>query len=65
MEDGTIELVWFMGNTRYSEKNPEVHKKHDGSMVIEYGVPNLLGTRQILNFVNSKGELEERWTRIK
>ena len=65
MEDGSIQLVWYMGTTKYVEKNPEIHKKYDGSMVIEYGTPNLLGTRMTLSFSDEKGNLSEKWTKIK
>jgi len=65
MENGTPILMWYMGNSSVKEHNPTINKKTNGSMVIEYGSPNLFGVRQTLPFVDANGELEEKWEKIK
>ena len=65
LEDGTPSLTWYMGNQKVEEYNPTISKRYDGSMKIEYGEPNLFGVRQVLCFIDSSGQLEERWDRIK
>ena len=65
LEDGTPSLTWYMGNSKVEEKNPIISKRYDGSMKIEYGEENLFGVRQVLCFIDSSGQLEERWDRIK
>ena len=65
MEDGSLNLMWYMGVTKILEKNPIISKKCNGTIKIEYGVPNLLGTRQALDFIDETGNLSERWTKIK
>jgi hypothetical protein len=54
-----------MGNKSVKEDNPIISKRYDGSMKVEYGEENLFGVRQVLCFIDSRGELEERWDRIK
>ena len=65
LEDGTPSLTWYMGNQKVEEDNPTISKRYDGSMKIEYGEENLFGVRQVLCFIDSSGQLEERWYRIK
>ena len=65
LEDGTPSLTWYMGNSKVEEKNPIISKRYDGSMKIEDGEENLFGVRQVLCFIDSSGQLEERWDRIK
>lgn len=65
LEDGTLSLTWYMGNQKVEEDNPTISKRYDGSMKIEYGEENLFGVRQVLCFIDSSGQLEERWDRIK
>ena len=65
LEDGTPSLTWYMGNQKVEEDNPTISKRYDGSMKIEYGEENLFGVRQVLCFIDSSGQLEERWDRIK
>ena len=65
LEDGTPSLTWYMGNQKVEEYNPTISKRYDGSMKIEYGEENLFGVRQVLCFIDSSGQLEERWDRIK
>ena len=65
LEDGTINLTWYMGNKSVKEDNPIISKRYDGSMKVEYGEENLFGVRQVLCFVDSSGKLEDRWERIK
>ena len=65
LEDGTPSLTWYMGNQKVEEDNPTISKRYDGSMKIEYGEENLFGARQVLCFIDSRGQLEERWDRIK
>ena len=65
LEDGTINLTWYMGNKSVKENNPIISKRYDGSMKVEYGEENLFGVRQVLCFVDSSGKLEDRWERIK
>lgn len=65
LEDGTPNLTWYMGNQKIEENNPTISKRYDGSMKVEYGEENLFGVRQVLCFIDSSGELEERWDRIK
>ena len=65
LEDGTPSLIWYMGNQKVEEDNPTISKRYDGSMKIEYGEENLFGVRQVLCFIDSSGQLEERWDRIK
>ena len=65
LEDGTFSLTWYMGNQKVEEDNPTISKRYDGSMKIEYGEENLFGVRQVLCFIDPRGELEERWDRIK
>ena len=65
LEDGTPSLTWYMGNQKVEEDNPTISKRYDGSMKIEYGEPNLFGVRQVLCFIDSSGQLEKRWDRIK
>ena len=65
LEDGTLSLTWYMGNQKAEEDNPTISKRYDGSMKIEYGEENLFGVRQVLCFIDSSGQLEERWDRIK
>lgn len=65
LEDGTPSLTWYMGNQKVKEDNPTISKRYDGSMKIEYGEENLFGVRQVLCFIDSSGQLEERWDRIK
>ena len=65
LEDGTPSLTWYMGNQKVEEDNPTISKKYDGSMKIEYGEENLFGVRQVLCFIDSSGQLEKRWDRIK
>ena len=65
LEDGTPRLTWYMGNQKVEEDNPTISKRYDGSMKIEYGEENLFGVRQVLCFIDSSGQLEKRWDRIK
>lgn len=65
LEDGTPSLTWYMGNQKVEEDNPTISKRYDGSMKIEYGEENLFGVRQVLCFIDSSGQLEKRWDRIK
>jgi hypothetical protein len=65
LEDGTLNLTWYMGNKSVKEDNPIISKRYDGSMKVEYGEENLFGARQVLCFVDSSGKLEYRWDRIK
>lgn len=65
LEDGTPSLTWYMGNQKVEEYNPTISKRYDGSMKIEYGEENLFGVRQVLCFIDSSGQLEKRWDRIK
>ena len=65
LEDGTINLTWYMGNKSVKENNPIISKRYDGSMKVEYGEENLFGVRQVLCFADSSGKLEDRWERIK
>ena len=65
LEDGTPSLTWYMGNQKVEEDSPTISKRYDGSMKIEYGEENLFGVRQVLCFIDSSGQLEERWDRIK
>ena len=65
LEDGTPSLTWYMGNQKVEEDNPTISKMYDGSMKIEYGEENLFGVRQVLCFIDSSGQLEKRWDRIK
>ena len=65
LEDSTLSLTWYMGNQKVEEDNPTISKRYDGSMKIEYGEENLFGVRQVLCFIDSSGQLEERWDRIK
>ena len=65
LEDGTPNLTWYMGNQKIEENSPTISKRYDGSMKVEYGEENLFGVRQVLCFIDSSGELEERWDRIK
>ena len=65
LEDGTPSLTWYMGNQKVEEDNLTISKRYDGSMKIEYGEENLFGGRQVLCFIDSRGQLEERWDRIK
>ena len=65
LEDGTLSLTWYMGNQKVEEDNPTISKRYDGSMKIEYGEENLFGVRQVLCFIDSSGQVEERWDRIK
>ena len=65
LEDGTPNLTWYMGNQKIEENNPTISKRYDGSMKVEYGEENLFGVRQVLCFIDSSGELEKRWDRIK
>ena len=65
LEDGTLNLTWYMGNKSVKEDNPIISKRYDGSMKVEYGEENLFGVRQVLCFIDSSGKLEERWNRIK
>lgn len=65
LEDGTLNLTWYMGNKSVKEDNPIISKRYDGSMKVEYGEENLFGVRQVLCFVDSSGKLEDRWERIK
>ena len=65
LEDGTPSLTWYMGNQKVEEDNPTISKRYDGSMKIEYGAENLFGVRQVLCFIDSSGQLEKRWDRIK
>jgi hypothetical protein len=65
LEDGTLNLTWYMGNKSVKEDNPIISKRYDGSMKVEYGEENLFGVRQVLCFVDSSGKLEDRWDRIK
>ena len=65
LEDGTPSLTWYMGNQKVEEDNPTISKRYDGSMKIEYGEENLFGVRQVWCFIDSSGQLEKRWDRIK
>ena len=65
LENGTPSLTWYMGNQKVEEDNPTISKRYDGSMKIEYGEENLFGVRQVLCFIDSSGQLEKRWDRIK
>ena len=65
LEDGTPSLTWYMGNQKVEEDNLTISKRYDGSMKIEYGEENLFGVRQVLCFIDSSGQLEKRWDRIK
>ena len=65
LEDGTPSLTWYMGNQKVEEDNPTISKRYDGSMKIEHGEENLFGVRQVLCFIDSSGQLEKRWDRIK
>ena len=65
LEDGTPSLTWYMGNQKVEEDNPTISKRYDGSMKLEYGEENLFGVRQVLCFIDSSGQLEKRWDRIK
>ena len=65
LEDGTPSLTWYIGNQKVEEDNPTISKRYDGSMKIEYGEENLFGVRQVLCFIDSSGQLEKRWDRIK
>ena len=65
LEDGTPSLTWYMGNQKVEEDSPTISKRYDGSMKIEYGEENLFGVRQVLCFIDSSGQLEKRWDRIK
>ena len=65
LEDGTPSLTWYMGNQKVEEDNPTISKRYDGSMKIEYGEENIFGVRQVLCFIDSSGQLEKRWDRIK
>ena len=65
LEDGTPSITWYMGNHKVEEDSPTISKRYDGSMKIEYGEENLFGVRQVLCFIDSSGQLEEMWDRIK
>lgn len=65
LEDGTPNLIWYMGNRKIEEDNPTISKRYDGSMKVEYGEDSIFGDRQVLCFIDSRGQLEERWDRIK
>ena len=65
LEDGTPSLTWYMDNNSVKEDNRIISKRYEGSMKVEYGAENLFGARQVLCFIDSRGQLEERWDRIK
>lgn len=64
MEDGTLMLIWYYFRTKVSENNPTMVKKGNCTY-IEYGAPNLFGTRPMIPFMTKDGILEERWEKIK
>ncbi len=65
MDDGSLNLSWYMGDMKVEEKEPTLSRRYDGSMKIEYGEKNLLGVRQTMCFSDSNGKLEKEWEKIK
>jgi hypothetical protein len=65
MVDGTLRLNWYDTDSKIVEEEPTLTKRYDNSMKLEFGEKNLFGIRQVLPFIDSKGELEDRWDRIK
>lgn len=65
MGNGTVKLIWYLGDTKYDEPFTTLIRNKDGSMKIEYGDKNVLGQRRILNFTDNKGNIDPRWTKIK
>lgn len=64
MENGTLVLNWYYRTTKIEERNPVMVKKGD-STYIEYGSPNLFGTRPMIAFMGKNGKLEKKWEKIK
>ena len=64
MDDGTLGLMWYHGDSRVPEKDP-VMVSVGGDRFIEFGVPNLFGLRQRTRFMSKSGILDEKWERIK
>lgn len=65
MIDGTLKFNWYDEESVIHEEEPILVKKGDGSMKLEFGEKNLFGIRQNLPFIDSDGNLEDRWDRIK
>lgn len=64
MEDGTLMLIWYYNASRVVENDPTMVKRGN-TTYIEYGAPNLFGTRPMIPFMVKDGELDVRWEKIK
>ena len=65
MTDGTLIFNWYDAESIVHEEEPVLIKNDDNSMRLEFGEKNLFGIRQTLSFIDSSGNLEKRWERIK
>lgn len=64
-DNDNISLTFYLGDTKIPEHKPEFIKFLKG-IRIEYGVPNIIGTRASMPFLDyDTGELHRNWTRIK
>ena len=64
-DNDNISLTFYLGDTKIPEHKPEFIKFLKG-IRIEYGVPNIIGTRASMPFKDyDTGELHKNWTRIK
>lgn len=62
-EDGTLSLDWCQGQVVQHEVRP-ILIKIGRTTRIEFGEPNLFGTRQILTFQDENGQLDKKWKKI-
>lgn len=66
MEDGQLKLNWYHGLSKLEEMTPTMVKKSEmGHTYIEYGSPNLFGTKPNISFMSGDGKLDSRWEKIK
>lgn len=65
MVDGTLKFNWYDEDSVIHEEEPTLSKRCDNSMKLEFGEKNLFGIRKTLPFMDSKGNLEDGWDRIK
>ena len=64
-DNDNVSLTFYLRETKIPEYKPVLIRFMSG-IRIEYGVPNCMGTRSCMSFIDYEtGELRKNWTKIK